>query len=376
MDELLHEWIPLSPPDLSGLEKEMLVNAVEDGWISSSGPRVDEFADLVKAYTGSRFAVPVQSGTAALHLSLIVCGIGPGDKVVVPNLSFVVAANAVKYVGAEPLLIDVNPVDWQIDLDLLEERLKVNKGNIKAIIAVHVLGYLTDMERLSRICKENGIILIEDAAEAMGSWQAAKHAGTFGDIGILSFNGNKLVSTGGGGMILTSDPGKATRSKHLSNQARLHPYEYLHDEVGYNYRMTNLAAAIGCAQMQRIDSLLASRKANFDAYSSAISAHPEISIHPGSGDPAYLPNHWLSTILHPSARELEEFLHVHSIETRKLWIPMNRLSMYADCEYWSEKDHSYQIYEHSLSIPSGSNLSVEERDRVIQSIGSFEKVRG
>lgn len=376
------DWdrIPLSQPWFQGNELAYLTDCIEQGWVSSAGAYVKNFEQAIADYTGSSYAVAVTSGTAALHLSLILADVQAGDLVLIPNLSFVASANAVRYVGADPVLVDVCPDTWQIDGDLVKTFLKQacttrqgqcyhNKSQrrIKAIMPVHVLGYLADIPHIASMAQEFHLQLIEDAAEALGSWEQDRHAGTMGDLGCLSFNGNKIITTGGGGMILTQSESLAQRARHLSTQAKSHPDRYDHDQIGYNYRMSNVHAAIGLAQMERFEEIRR-RKADIESrYRSAL-----LSIEDGLSFPTIrpltLPNHWLPTIYSQKSADIRAALSQAHIQTRPLWTAMNRLPMFQDCLYISREDHAGRIVENSVSLPAYVGMEVAQQERVIEMI--------
>lgn len=375
--------IPLSVPNISETEQQLVQQALASGWVSSSGPEVTAFEERMAGYCGSQYGVAVSSGTAALHLALIVCGVEPGDLVILPNLTFVAPLNAVRYVGAEPVLIDVEPETWQMDVDLvesfLEDQCKTGDGTcihlesgrrVKALLPVHILGHLCDITRLALLADRFHLTLIEDAAEALGSKEGPRHAGTYGEVGCLSFNGNKLLTTGGGGMILTHSRKLAEHARHLSTQAKSHPEEYLHDETGYNYRLSNLQAALGLAQMDRLDTFLQRKKEIFAHYQQAFAPIEEVTPFP-KGRGGTFPNYWMYTLLSREARPLDDYLFACGVQTRKLWVPMNRLPMNAGCTYISREDHSARLYEHSLSLPCSTSISDDELAVVTDAIVKF-----
>jgi perosamine synthetase len=259
--------IPLSVPNLAGNEWKYIKECLDTNWVSSVGSYVDRFELLLAEFTGAQYAVATSSGTTALHLSLLLAGVQPGDRVLVPNLTFVASANAVRHAGAEPIFVDVDAGTWQMDLDLVENYLgsEQNRARVSAIMPVHVLGNMVDMKRLLALAARYELPVIEDATESLGTTLGGSAAGTFGLVGCLSFNGNKIITTGGGGMILTNDQSLAQRAKHLSTQAKADPIEFYHDEVGYNYRLVNVLAAMGVAQMEQLPGFLA-RKAEISAF--------------------------------------------------------------------------------------------------------------
>jgi len=257
--------IPLSLPNLAGKEWEYVKQCLDTGWISTAGGFVDRFESEFKTYLGVNGAVSVVNGTAALHVSLQLLGVKGDDLVIMPNVTFVASANAIKYIGAEPVLIDIDKDTWQMDLQILESFLKNScnldqngslihrdsKRKISALMIVHVQGNMCDMDRLLKICSNYRLPVLEDAAEALGSMYKGQYAGTLGDIGCFSFNGNKIMSTGGGGMIVSQSIEYVQRAKHLSTTAKRDSLSYFHDEVGYNYRLVNVLAAIGVAQLEQ-----------------------------------------------------------------------------------------------------------------------------
>lgn len=375
--------IPLCVPNISEAEQEYVQKAVAAGWVSSAGPEVKEFEERMASYCGAQYGVAVSSGTAALHLSLLVCGVERGDLVIVPNLSFVAAINAIRYTGAVPLLVDAEPDHWQMDVNLVEAFLvnecvaeadgcyhQETRQRVKAILPVHVLGHLADISRLSMLASRFNLVLIEDAAESLGSKEGPRHAGTFGEIGCLSFNGNKIMTTGGGGLILTHSQKLAEHARHLSTQAKSHPEEYLHDEVGYNYRLSNVHAALGLAQLDRMDSFLKRKKEVFTHYGSAFQELDQVTPFP-KGRSGTHPNYWMYTILSPEARQLDDYLFACGVQTRKLWVPMNRMPMNHDCRYLSKNDHAVQIYENSVSLPCSTGITEEELQEVSESVVRF-----
>ena len=275
--------IPLSVPYVEGKEWEYVKECLDTGWISSAGAYVDSFENKVKDFVGAKHGVACMNGTAGLHIAQILLGIGSNDHVLAPNLTFVATLNAIKYSGATPILIDVDADNWQMDLGLLRlfleqetEKRIAEDGNtysfykktgnpIKAIMPVHVLGNIGDIDKLLEITKAFNLEIIEDSTESLGSTYKGRHTGTYGKIGVFSFNGNKIISTGGGGVIVTNDKAIAERAKHITTTAKTSSLDYIHDEVGYNYRLVNVLAAIGVAQMEVLPDIL-ERKRKMDAF--------------------------------------------------------------------------------------------------------------
>ncbi|TAE52307.1 MAG: aminotransferase class I/II-fold pyridoxal phosphate-dependent enzyme [Bacteroidetes bacterium] len=372
--------IPLSEPWLHGNEALYVTECIRSGWVSSASPYVGRFEEAIASFTGASYAVAVSSGTAALHLSLLAAGVRAGDLVLAPNLSFVASANAVRYVGAEPVLVDADTASWQMDAGLAEVFLEnecevidnqcIHKATccrVGAAILTHVLGYWADADRWLELCRRFSIPLIEDAAEAIGTRHKGRHAGTIGLLGCLSFNGNKLITTGGGGMVLCADKALAQKVRHLATQAKCSPEEYIHDEVGFNYRMSGLSAAMGLAQVEQLPVLLQKRREVFDFYAKNLTFPRIDDLFPGIF-PDSLPNFWLTTIKVPDSRKLVAILAQNQIQSRPLWMPMNQLPMFSECRYLSVADVSGSLYESCVSLPSSASVTVEALEEIIARI--------
>lgn len=380
--------IPLSIPNINGNEWQYVKDCLDTGWISSAGSYVTKFEEAIQNYTGAKYAIACMNGTAGLQVSLNLASISNNDIVIAPNLTFVATLNAISYSGAEIVLIDVCESSWQIDVVLLQKWLenntttKVVKGKpvttdnnsgkkIGAIMPVYVLGGFIDIDRLLEISSDYGIPIIEDSTEALGSFKNGKHAGTFGVTGVLSFNGNKIISTGGGGMILTNDKDIANRAKHITTTAKTDPLDYFHDEVGYNYRLVNILAAVGVAQMENFESIL-KRKKEIDAlYRKELNGIGDIKFQNNLSDTD--PNCWLFTFRTKKMRSLLNYLNENKIQSRPFWTPMNNLPMFKDLLYVKENDISNNIFKECISIPSSSNLSVSDQETVINEIKNFYK---
>lgn len=378
--------IPLSIPHLEGNEWTYVKKCLDTGWISSAGAYVNQFEQQVADYVGAKYGVACMNGTAGLHIAQLLLGIGEEAHVLAPNVTFIATLNAISYAGAEPILVDVDPENWQMDLDLLDAWMEAQTAwvqvegeqwrvygrtgkPIKAIMPVHVLGNMGNIDQLMALAQKYNLEIIEDSTEALGSFYKGRHAGTFGKIGVFSFNGNKIISTGGGGVIVTDDAELAKRAKHLTTQAKTSAMEYIHDEIGYNYRLVNVLAAIGVAQMERFEGLL-EKKQRMDAY-----YRQELA---GVGDIVFqevpdgvVPNGWLFTFKTQQMRGLLEFLNAREIQSRPFWMPMNQLQMFADCTYVQTHNHSAQIYESCISIPSSAGISPEELQTVVAAIREF-----
>ncbi len=371
--------IPLSIPNLSGNEWTYVKECLDTGWISSVGSFVNRFEDAITAFTGASRAVAAVNGTAALHMALQLAGVGRETAVIVPNLTFVASLNAIRYTGAMPIVVDVDPDTWQMDLDLLEAFLTDLAGNVEpgaplhwqglrlaAVMPVHVLGNLCDMDRLLALAARFGLPVVEDSTEALGSRYRERHAGTFGLFGTCSFNGNKIISTGGGGMILTNDAALGARAKHLTTTAKTSSVEYHHDEVGFNYRLVNVLAAIGVAQMEQLPGFLVRKKAMDAAYRSGLEGVGDIRFQRVAPEVDH--NCWLHTVATDDQRGLMASLRAAEIDCRPFWVPMNRLPMYADCHYVSRDDVAGRLYGRCVSIPSSTNLGDDDLARVVDTI--------
>lgn len=382
--------IPLSLPNISGNEWKYVKDCLDTGWISSVGSYVTEFENAVAEFVGAKYGVAAMNGTAAIHLALQLVGVESGDLVIVPNITFIASCNAIAYTGAKPMLVDVDPYTWQMDLDLLEEWLVANtfvvesmpftaeqsirshlKGTgqrIGAILPVHVLGNMCDMDRLISLAERYHIPVVEDSTEALGSTFRGKSAGTFGQFGTFSFNGNKIISTGGGGIMVTDDKELAKKAKHMTTQAKIDPFEYDHDAIGYNYRLVNILAAVGVAQMEQLP-LFLERKKEIDARYRAELESPLLRFQTVTEGVA--PNNWLQTMWVDQQRPMMKHLLDNGVQCRPFWVPMNRLEMFKDCIFVSNEDQSGRVYEHCISIPSSTGLTDEQVDTVIETVKSF-----
>jgi perosamine synthetase len=374
--------IPLSVPNISGNEWKYVKECLDTNWVSSVGSYVDRFEESLASYTGAKHAVSTVNGTSALHISLLLAGVEQNDYVIVPNITFVASVNAVTYLKAKPILIDVEQGSWQMDLSLLEEFLqtkaevrnsqcflKENGKRIACIMPVHVLGNMCDMNRLMSIAARFQTAVVEDATESLGSYFKGQHSGTFGLFGCLSFNGNKIITTGGGGMILTNDTNLAKKAKHLTTQAKSDPFEYLHDDIGYNYRLVNILAAMGVAQMEQLPAFLAHKKTLSETYKSALIDIPGFKAQEIGTE--VIPNNWLQTFAFQEAKALMKFLTEKKIQVRPFWVPMNRLEIFRRELYISANDFSEKIYESCVSLPCSSNLALSEQAKVISAIREF-----
>lgn len=374
--------IPLSVPLLNGNEWKYVKECLDTGWISSAGSYVNQFEQMVAEYAGAKYGVACMNGTAGLHIAQILAGVEVGDHVIAPNITFIATLNAIKYTGASPILMDVNPDNWQMDLDLLANYLKANTISkngltilketgrpIKAIMPVHVLGNAGDLDRLVAIAKTYNLAILEDSTESLGSFYKGKHIGTFGKFGVFSFNGNKIISTGGGGVIVTDDEELAKKAKHLTTQAKVSAMEYIHDEIGYNYRMVNILAAVGVAQMEQFPDLLKNKRKMDLFYRTELQNIGDIVFQEVSEDVEA--NCWLFTFKTKHMRGLLTFLNENGVQSRPFWMPMNQLEMFKEDIYVSENDYSSEIYETCISIPSSAGITQEEMEKVVETIKNF-----
>lgn len=372
-----NERIFLSAPDVGSLEEEYVLSAIRGGWIAPLGPEVDAFERDVASLVGVDHAVALSSGTAALHLGLLALGVKAGDTVITSTMTFAATANAIVYTGAEPYFVDCEFETGNMDPRLLEEsiaELRSDGHHIAAIIPVDLLGKAVNYTEILQISDKYGIPVLSDAAESLGASHNGQPAGSFGVASILSFNGNKVITTSGGGMLLTNDAGIEAKVRYLATQARQPVVHYEHEDIGYNYRMSNLLAALGRAQLSRLDSMISQRKEMRDAYKSLFATVPGVEIFGGNCDSE--DNYWLTSIVVDpssagwSAQELSSVLNEQNIENRPLWKPMHLQPVFAKAEA-SVNGNSEYLFTHGLTLPSGSSLSSEQRETVFAAIKEF-----
>lgn len=361
--------IYLSPPDLAGTELELLRDAIGSNWIAPLGPHVDAFEAEMASRIGVPHALALSSGTAALHLALSVLDVGPGDDVWVSTLTFIASANAIKYVGAAPVFVDSDPRTWNIDPALLasalEDASRVGKLP-KALVVVDLYGHCADLEPIVAVCRRHGVYVIEDAAEALGATYQGAAAGSFGDLAILSFNGNKIITTSGGGMLLGRSQKLIERARYLATQARSPARHYEHEAIGYNYRMSNLLAAVGRAQLADLDRRVAARRATYKAYRDALGQLPGWRfLHEPRGCHS---TYWLTCATLETGRDhVLDALEAANIEARPVWKPMHMQPVFANERVIGGRVAA-QLFAQGICLPSGSGLAVEQRDRVIEVI--------
>ncbi len=376
----MDKFIPLSVPNIKGNELKYITEAVETEWVSTAGPCITKFEQNIANYVKTDSAVACQSGTAGLHLALKVCNVQAGEEVIVPTLTFIAAVNPVKYMGADPVFMDC---DDSLTMDTkklalfceeeceLSEQGLINKKTgrrIRAVVVVHVFGNLADMKAIMEIAEKYRLMVIEDATEALGSYYTdgaykGKYAGTIGDMGVYSFNGNKIITTGGGGMIVSNHAKLLEKCRSLSTQAKRDTLYFDHEDIGYNYRMTNLQAALGLGQLEQLEKFIAVKKENYETYQKSgialLSFKEEIR-----------PNYWFYSYLTEKRDDLMKRLADYKIQTRPVWKLIHTLDMYCNCQaYKIEKALWY--YERIVNLPCSSNLTEEEVVWVAECILQF-----
>jgi len=375
--ELIKERIWLSSPHMGNLEMEFIKEAFFENWIAPLGPNVNGFESDLATFLGENsFVAVLNSGTAAIHLALILLGVQPGDEVMCQSMTFSASANPIVYLGARPIFIDSESDTWNISPLFLEEAIKdrIKKGKKpKAIIAVHLYGMPAKMRDILAIAKKYEIPIIEDAAEALGSSLNGQKCGTFGDIGILSFNGNKIITTSGGGALVCRNAEWVKKARFLATQARDAAPHYQHSHIGYNYRMSNICAGIGRGQMQVLSQRVQQRRSNYDFYKRALSKFDGFLFL--NELPGYFSNRWLTTVLIDSLKsskgitreQIRLALEKENIESRPLWKPMHLQPVFADSLYFGT-NVAENLFDSGLCLPSGSNLTGENLQIVIESI--------
>jgi len=376
---MINKKIWLSPPHIGTKEQEFVKEAFDTNWIAPLGPHIDRFESDLQSYTGAKYAAALSSGTAAIHLSLILLGVQPGDLVICQSLTFSASANPIKYLGATPVFIDSEPQTWNMCPYALEDSLKkltANGQKPKAILPVHLYGMPARMDEIMRIASYYGIPVVEDAAEALGSEVHGRKCGTFGKFGILSFNGNKIITTSGGGALLSDDEAMIQKARFLATLARDPAPHYQHSEVGYNYRMSNVLAAIGRGQMTVLKDHITARRANYRRYKIYFESlkNKGYSIQLLPEPENYFSNRWLTTIILDPAHNngithetVRLALEAHNIECRPLWKPMHLQPVFADAPFYGNGT-SENLFENGLCLPSGSNLTEPEWERILEAL--------
>ena len=358
---------------MGGTEQEFVKQAFDSNWVAPLGPNVDGFEGDLQQYTGSAHAAALSSGTAAIHLALIMLRVKPGDYVICQSLTFSATANPIAYLGAIPVFVDSEPDTWNICPEALEEALKkltANGQKPKAILPVHLYGMPAKMDQIMAIAHKYDIPIVEDAAEALGSEINGRRCGSFGKLGILSFNGNKIITTSGGGALLSNDEALIQKARFLATQARDPATHYQHSHIGYNYRMSNVLAGIGRGQMQVLSERVRQRRANYDFYTKLLGEVPGISFLPEPE--GYLSNRWLTTILVDpnksggiTREHIRLALEAQKIESRPLWKPMHLQPVFQHHPYYGGKV-AENLFDNGLCLPSGSNMTDEDRQRVAE----------
>lgn len=381
-----NNFIPLSVPNLKGNEIKYVTDALEKEWVSTGGEYINQFEIKIAEYLNIKNAVACQSGTAAIHLSLIQSGIGFDDEVIVPTLTFIAAVNPVKYCSAHPVFIDCDDsltIDADKVIEFCENQCSfdgeylINKRTqrpVKAIIVVHVFGNMADMEKIMDLSKKYNLKVIEDATEALGSYfikgrYKGKFAGTIGDFGCYSFNGNKIITTGGGGMVVARDENDLKKVKYLSTQAKDDTINYIHNEIGYNYRMTNLQGALGVAQLEKLEDFIDIKERNFEKYKNEINNINGIRIIDFNKN--IRPNYWFYSLVLENKEikrdKLIKRLSENNIQTRPIWGLIHNQKPYIDYEtYKIEK--AYDYYNKVINLPCSTNLKLSEVETVIETI--------
>ncbi len=364
-------FVPLHEPRFRGNEKKYLEDCIDSTFVSSVGKYVNLFEEKIAAFTGAKYAIAAVNGTAALHTALLVAGVNSNDEVITQPLTFIATANAIAYTGAKPIFVDVDRKTLGLSpeklLQWIDENAEIREINnvvrlvnittgriISAVVPMHTFGHPCKIDEINAICERYHLKLIEDAAESLGSYYKGRHTGTFGDVGVFSFNGNKTITTGGGGMIVTNDESVAKLAKHLTTQAKVsHPWEYVHDHIGYNYRLTNLAAALGVAQVEQLDDMILSKRklaANYAAFWESNNMPGDFFLEPENASS----NYWLNAVLLPDKETRDMFLEYtndRGIMTRPAWELMNRLKMYRDSQTGDLSNAEFLV-ERLANIPS------------------------
>jgi dTDP-4-amino-4,6-dideoxygalactose transaminase len=364
--------ILLSPPETGPAERAALLAALDSGWLAPVGPALDAFEAEMAAVVGRAYGVGLSSGTAALHLALVAHGVGPGDDVLVSTFTFAASVNAIAYTGARPVLIDSDAGSWNLSPDLLAEELAARRGRPpKAAVVVDLYGQAADHGRIAPLLAEHGVLHVVDAAESLGATYEGRPSAAYGELAVLSFNGNKIITTTGGGMLVTDGDHLAARVRHLATQAREPAPHYEHVEIGYNYRLSNLLAAFGSAQLADLDRRVARRREIFDRYVAGLAAVPGLGFMPEA--PYGRGNRWLTciTLDEPASGLTPDDLRVHlqaaGIEARPTWKPMHLQPVFRDCE--SRLDGTAdRLFRTGLCLPSGSSLTHDDQDRVIAAV--------
>jgi len=389
----MSDFIPLSVPSFTGNEWKYIKECLDTEWVSSAGKYVEKFEEDICEYTGAKYAVACVNGTAALQVALQLVGVSPGDEVIVPTVTFIAPVNVVKYLNAEPIFMDCDEyynIDVEKTLQFINEETHFKDGvtfnkktgkRISAIIPVHIFGNAVDLKKLLPVCKERNIKIVEDAAESIGTYYNRanlknRYTGTVGDIGCYSFNGNKIITTGGGGMIVTNNREYAERARYLTTQAKDDPVRYIHNEIGYNFRLTNIQAALGVAQLEQLTNYIETKKTNYWLYKKEIDKIPGLHL---AETPDYAhSNYWFyclqidKEVYGKDREDLMAYLSKNKIQTRPIWYLNHLQKPYKDCQnYKIEKAH--EMLSKTLNIPCSVNLKEEEIEQIIKLLKMKER---
>ncbi|MGA8740924.1 MAG: LegC family aminotransferase [Terracidiphilus sp.] len=381
------EFIPLIVPEIRGNEWQYVKECLDTNWVSSVGSYVERFEQMTAERAGTRFAIATVNGTSALHISLLLAGVERDDEVLISTLTFIAPANAIRYAGAWPVFIDAEPRYLQMDpaavAGFLEKGCTWNGAElrnrrtgrrVKAVLPVHILGHPVDLDPILAVAQKYALPVIEDATEGLGATYRGQSLGSFGQTGCFSFNGNKIITTGGGGMLVTNDPGLAARARYLTTQAKDDPIEYVHNEIGYNYRLTNVLAAMGCAQMEQLDAFVAAKRAIAECYREALGSLPGFTLPEEA--PWASSTFWMYTVLIDeqitgiSSRDLLRELGRRKIQSRPLWQPMHHSAAH-DASGSPSCPIADRIHAQALSLPCSVGLTRAAQNQVIQSIAAI-----
>jgi len=379
--------IPLAEPNICGNEWKYVKDCLDSCWVSYSGSYVDKFENALKEKTGAQFSIATNCGTSALHISLILSGIKPDDDIIMPGISFVSPANAIRYCGAWPVFIDIDEKNWQIDINKVVDFIEnecvyrnkklINRHTdrvVSALLPVHLLGGMCDVDAITEIAEKYQLALIEDAAQCLGAIYKGRpiaaslnRTSSLKRFVITSFNGNKIITTGGGGCILTDDPELAKQAKHLTTTAKLNDFEYFHDQIGYNYRLTNLSAALGLGQLEMLESFIENKQNIAKRYAQAFTFYPQITPHSESKDVNSI--YWMYTIMFDrNSRDIAKKLLNARIMTRPIWKPLFQLPAFQQKCFHYHCDFSHVFYERALSLPCSTGLNQNQQGKVIKKI--------
>lgn len=374
--------ILLSSPHMGGQEQKYVQRAFETNWVAPLGPNVDEFEQLVAAIAGVKAASAVSSGTSAIHLGLRLLGVGEGDVVIAPSFTFIASVNPVLYLGARPVLVDSEPNSWNMSPVALRTALEdLNRKGIvpKAIIVVNLYGQVAMFDEIRRLADEYGVPILEDSAESLGSVYRGRPSGSLGNVGVFSFNGNKIITTSGGGALVSNDEDLIDRSRFLATQARDPAPYYQHSVIGYNYRLSNVSAGIGLGQLEVLAEHVERRRAIFERYAAALGTYSTVGFQ--TDIEGNRPNRWLTAVTFANAAGHDQLVEVMQaldrlgIEARLPWKPLHLQPLFADVPYYADNDSnrdgmsvSERVFEHGLCLPSSSSMTDDDQDFVIDSL--------